>query len=82
MTTGKAFKRVVRARMALDGEAGREWVLVAAETLETLRARYAERIPVSADRTAAILQDLGRRLGELYEVEVDALERTARAIGR
>jgi hypothetical protein len=34
------------------------------------------------DRIAAILEDLGDRLGAIYQAEVDALDMTARAIGR
>ena len=33
------------------------------------------------DRIAAILEDLGDRLGAIYQAEVDALEITAQAIG-
>jgi hypothetical protein len=33
------------------------------------------------DRIAAILEDLGDRVGAIYEAEVAALDVTARAIG-
>lgn len=37
--------------------------------------------PLPADRIAAILEDLGDRLGAIYHAEVDALDVTAQATG-
>jgi hypothetical protein len=37
--------------------------------------------PHAARRRAAILEDLGDRLGAIHQAEVDALDMTARAIG-
>jgi hypothetical protein len=66
----------------MAGEPGRERVRAAAETAWTIRGRYADAFPLPADRVAAILEDLGERLGAIHRAEVDALEVTARAIGR
>ena len=66
----------------MAGESGRPRVRAAAETAWAIRERYADAFPLPPDRTAAIFQDLGERLLGIYEAEVDALEVTARAIGR
>ena len=42
----------------------------------------ADDFPLPPDRIAAILEDLGDRIGAIYRAEVDALDMTARAIGR
>jgi uncharacterized protein DUF4872 len=65
----------------LAGEQGRLRVRAAAETAWAIRDRYADAFPLPPDRGAAILEDLGDRLGAIYQAEVDALEVTARAIG-
>jgi hypothetical protein len=66
----------------MDGEPGRSRVLAAAETAWAIRDRYADAFPLAADRIAAILEDLGDRLGAIHQAEVEALDMTARAIGR
>ncbi len=66
----------------MDGEGGRSRVAAAAETVWAIRDRYADNSPLPPDRIEAIFQDLGDRLGEIYEAEVEALEITARAINR
>ena len=43
---------------------------------------FPARRPLPADRIAAILEDLGERIGAIHEAEVDAVDVTARAIGR
>jgi hypothetical protein len=67
---------------AMAGEQGRSGVGEAAETAWAIRNRYADAFPLPPDRTAAILEDLGDRLGAIYQAEVAALDVTARAIGR
>jgi len=57
-------------------------VVAAAETAWTIRDRYADALPLPPDRVAAILGDLGNRIGPSTKPEVDVLELTARAIGR
>ena len=66
----------------MAGEQGRSRVSAAAETAWAIRDRYADAFPLSPDRVSAILEDLGERLRAIYEAEVEALEVTARAIGR
>ena len=66
----------------MAGEPGRSRVSAAAETAWAIRDRYADAFPLPPDRIAAILEDLGDRIGAIYRAEVDALEVTARAIGR
>jgi hypothetical protein len=66
----------------MAGEQGRSPVGAASETAWAIRDRYADAFPLPPDRIAAILEDLGDRLGAIYQAEVDALDITARAIGR
>ncbi len=66
----------------MAGESGRSRAAVSAETAWGVRGRYADAFPLPPDRVAAILADLGGRIGGIYEAEVDALDVTARAIGR
>ena len=66
----------------MAGEGSRSRVRVVAETGWAIRDRYADAFPLPPDRIAAILEDLGDRLGAIYQAEVDALDMTARAIGR
>ena len=66
----------------MAGEPGRSRVGAAAETAWAIRGRYADAFPLPPDRVAVILEDLGDRLGAIYQAEVAALEVTARAIGR
>ena len=65
-----------------DGEAGRARVRAAAETAWAIRARFADSFPLPQDRVDEILRGLGEQLAGIYEVEVDAVEATARAIAR
>ena len=76
----EAFETLHEAVMA--GEQGRSRASAAAKTGWTIRDRYADAFPLPPNRVAAILDDLGDRLGAIYEAEVDALDVTARAIGR
>ena len=66
----------------MAGESGRSRVGAAAETAWAIRDRYADAFPLPPDRIAAILEDLGDRIGAIYQAEVDALDMTAQAIGR
>jgi CelD/BcsL family acetyltransferase involved in cellulose biosynthesis len=66
----------------MDGESGRSRVGEAAETAWAIRDRYAAAFPLPPDRIAGILEDLGDRLGAIYQAEVDALDLTAQAISR
>jgi len=66
----------------MAGEEGRLRVSAAAETAWAIRDRYADAFPLPPDRIVAILEDLGDRLGAIYQAEVDALDMTAQAIGR
>jgi Butirosin biosynthesis protein H, N-terminal/Domain of unknown function (DUF4872) len=66
----------------MTGEPGRSRVTAAAETAWAIRDRYADAFPLPRDRIAAILEDLGDRLGAIHQAEVEAVDLTARAIGR
>jgi hypothetical protein len=66
----------------MAGEAGRSQVSAAAETVWTIRGRYADAFPLPPERVEAILGDIGDRLGAIHAAEVDALAMTARAVGR
>jgi Domain of unknown function (DUF4872) len=66
----------------MAGESGRSRVGAASETAWSIRDRYADAFPLPPHRIAAILEDLGEQLGAIYQAEVDALDMTARAIGR
>ena len=66
----------------MAGEAGRTRARAAAETAWAIRDRYADAFPLPPDRITALLEDLGDRLAAIHEAEVDALEVTAKAIGR
>ncbi len=76
----EAVETIHEAVMA--GEQGRSRVSAAAETAWAIRDRYADAFPLPPDRIAVIREDLGDRLGAIYQAEVDALDMTARAIGR
>lgn len=65
-----------------DGEDGRTRVRAAAGEAWRIRARYADGFPLPADRVDEILRGLGEQLAGIYQSEVDAVEATARAIGR
>ena len=66
----------------MAGESGRSRAIRAAETAWAIRDRYADDVPLPSERIEAILGDLGERLGAIHQGEVDALEKTAEAIGR
>jgi hypothetical protein len=66
----------------MAGEQGRSRASAAAETAWAIRDRYADAFPLPPDRIAAILEDLGDQLGAIYQAETDALDVTARAVGR
>ncbi len=76
----EAVETLHQAVMA--GEAGRSRAGAAAQNVWAIRDRYAEAFPLPPDRSAAILEDLGDRLGAIYQAEVDALDMTALAFGR
>ena len=73
----EALQDAVRA-----GEPGRARVAAASETAWAIRQRYVDEFPLSDERVAAILADLAGRVAAIHAAEVDALEVTARAIGR
>ena len=64
------------------GEPGRARVTAASEITWAIRQRYVDDFPLSDDRVAEIFADLGERVAAIHAAEVDALETTARAIGR
>ena len=64
-----------------EGEAGRAQVQAAAAGTWGNRARYARSFPLPADGIDEILRSLGDQLYGIHQ-EVDAVEATARAIGR
>jgi hypothetical protein len=66
----------------MAGEPGRSRAVASAEKVWAIRDRYADAFPLPPDRLASILEDLGTRIAEVYQAEVDALGVTARAIGR
>jgi hypothetical protein len=66
----------------MAGEPGRSSAVSAAQTVWAIRDRYASAFPLPADRIAAVLEDLGGRIAQIHQTEIDALETTARAIGR
>lgn len=76
----EAAETLYEAVMA--GESGRLRADAAAESVWAVRDLFADEFPLPPDRVAAILEDLGDRLGVIYQAEVDALDMTAKAIGR
>jgi hypothetical protein len=66
----------------MDGEPGRSRAAAAAETAWSIRTRYADEFPLPPDRVAAILEDLGDRVGAIHDAELHALALTSQAIGR
>ncbi len=65
-----------------NGEAGRSRVREAADLTWGIRARYADSFPLPAQRIDEILRSLGHQLEGIHQLEVEAVEATARAIGR
>lgn len=66
----------------MAGEAGRSRARAAANTVWTIRGRYADAFPLTPNRIGEILADLGDRLGAIHHAELEAIETTAHAIGR
>jgi hypothetical protein len=66
----------------LAGEPGRARVTAASEIAWAIRQRYIDEFPLPDERVAEIFADLGDRVDSIYAAEVDALDITARAIGR
>jgi hypothetical protein len=65
----------------MEGEPGRARAAAAAGSLRAIRGRHADAFPLPAAAVGDLLADLGARVGEIYQVERDALATTARAIG-
>ncbi len=66
----------------MAGEPGRSRAGAAAETAWAIRDRYADTFTLPPDRIAAILEEIGDRIGAIYHAEVEALDMTAQAIDR
>jgi hypothetical protein len=66
----------------MEGEAGRARARVAADRVWAARRRYAHAFPLPEDSIADLFADLGERLAAIHGAEVEAVEATARAIGR
>jgi hypothetical protein len=67
----------------MDGEPGRERAHSAAATLWRHRSAHAGRpLDVTPDRLDTLFADLARRLAEIFEAEVAAIDATARAVDR
>jgi hypothetical protein len=66
----------------MDGEPGRARAIAAAERVWATRRRYGREFPLSKDAIAGMFADIGERLAVIHRVERDAVEATARAIGR
>jgi hypothetical protein len=65
-----------------DGDAGRGRVRAASATTWAIRDRYADSFPLPAARIDEILHGVGDQLEAIHRMEVDAVDATARAIGR
>jgi hypothetical protein len=79
----EAVEAAEKLRTAVnDGEAGRARARLAAETTWEIRFRYAESFPLPDSRVEEILASLGDQLHAIHQLEVDAVEATARAISR
>jgi hypothetical protein len=76
----EAAERLHDAVMA--GEPGRADAAAAAREVWRLRDANADSIALDAGARSALFADLGRRLAEIYDAEVAALDATAKAIGR
>jgi hypothetical protein len=66
----------------MEGEPGRGRARAAAEAMWGMRERYADSFPLPRDRIEGLFADLGRRVGEIYEAEREALATTAAATPR
>lgn len=66
----------------MEGEPGRARASAAAGRVWAARRRYAREFPLPEDSIANLLADLGERLTAIHRAELEAVEATARAIGR
>jgi hypothetical protein len=66
----------------MEGEPGRPRASAAAGQVWAVRRRYAREFPLSQDLIASLFADLGERLVAIHRAEHEAVEATARAIGR
>lgn len=66
----------------MEGEPGRARARAAADRVWAARRRYAHGLPLPQDAIANLFADLGERLTAIHRAELDAVEATARAIGR
>ena len=66
----------------MEGEPGRARARAAADRVWAARRRYAREFPLSEDSILKLFADVGERLAAIHRVEVEAVEATARAIGR
>ena len=66
----------------MEGEPGRARASAAAGRVWEARRRYAREFPLPQDAIANLFADLGERLAAIHRAELEAVEATARAIGR
>jgi hypothetical protein len=66
----------------MEGEPGRARASAAAARLWATRKRYVDAFPMPRPRIASLFADLGERLEAIHRAEREALDATARAIGR
>ena len=68
--------------VVMEGEPGRARRSAAASRVWAARRRYAREVPLPQDSIANLFADLGERLVEIHRAELEAVEATARAVGR
>jgi hypothetical protein len=66
----------------MEGEVGRARARAAADRVWAARRRYAHEFPLREDAIMRLFADLGERLAAIHRAELEAVEATARAIGR
>jgi hypothetical protein len=66
----------------MEGEPGRARASAAAGRVWAVRRRYAREFPHPQDSIADLFADLGERLAAIHRAELEAVEATARAVGR
>jgi Butirosin biosynthesis protein H, N-terminal/Domain of unknown function (DUF4872) len=66
----------------MEGEPGRARANAAAGRVWAARRRYAREFPLPQDSIADLFADLGERLAAIHRTEHEAVEATARAVGR
>jgi hypothetical protein len=66
----------------MQGDPGRARALVAADQVWAARHRYAHEFPLPQESIANLFDDLGERLAAIHRSELEAVDATARAIGR